>query len=177
MRTVVSFNKGHSNIYAWEPGNELRDGSSPQTFIDFMKDVSRDIKANDPNHLVATGMMNAGHTALSPDQLYPNLPDVDIITVHTYDGSHDGASDVSWAVSNSKKAINEEIGFSGTEDRSSSLKGELDFWKSQGAVAVLQWGFLAKGLKDNGNGSGDYGMDTVWHTDYDQLANLFISYN
>ena len=177
LRTVVTYNKDHSNIYAWEPGNELKDSNSPQTFVDFMKDVTWVINMLDPIHSVATGMINAGHTALTPDELYSALPDVDIITIHNYGGSHDGLSDVSWAVSHGKTVINEEMGLTGSGDRSSSTKQELDFWEGQGVKAMLQWGFLAQGLGDNGNGDRTYGMDTIWHTDYDQLAALFASYN
>ena len=177
LRTVVAYNKNHTNIYAWEVGNELKDDTSPQTFVDFMKDVTREIKANAPNHYVATGMINAAHASLTPEQLYPNLPDVDVITIHNYNGSRDGLSDMSWGLSNGKVVISEEMGFEGTGDRSSLVRQELDFWKSQGVKAVLQWGFLAKGLNDNGNGDRILGMDTIWHTDYDQLAALFTSFN
>ncbi|MBI4037399.1 hypothetical protein HY385_03170 [Candidatus Daviesbacteria bacterium] len=177
IQTVVSANKNHSNIYAWEVGNELKDNGSSTNFVNFMSDVTNYIKSIDPNHAIATGMLNAGHAALAPADLYPRLPNVDIVTIHPYNGSHDGLADVQWAMANSKKVIVEEAGFSGNGDRSNLMRAELDFWKSQGVTAVLHWGFLAKGLPDNGNGDGTYGMDTIWHTDYDALANLYASYN
>ncbi|MDO8436264.1 MAG: hypothetical protein Q7S82_02685 [bacterium] len=176
VKTVVSANKNHSNVYAWEPGNELKDDSSPQTFINFMKDVTNTIKSIDSVHKIATGMLNSAHTALTPGQLYPSLNNIDIITVHTYNGDHGGLADVIWAIANGKKAVIEEIGYSGTGDRSGAMKSELDFWKAQGATAFLQWGFLAQGLADNGNGDRDSGMDTIWHTDYNTLFTLFKSY-
>lgn len=177
IRTVISANKRHSNIYAWEPGNELKYDKNPQVFLNFMKDVTSTIKSLDPAHPVATGMIGAGHTALAPEALYPYLPNVDIITVHAYNGDRAGVADVNWARANGKRVIVEEAGISGSGNRSNSLKQEIDYWKSLGASAFLQWGFLAKGMGDNGNGDSNVGMDTIWHTDYDQLFALFTSYN
>lgn len=176
VKTIVAANKNHPNIYAWEPGNELKDDSSPQTFVNFMKDVTDTIKSIDPNHKVASGMIYSGHSGLSPDQLYAVLPSLDIITVHSYNGDRSGSVDVDWALSHNKIAIVEEFGVSGTSDRSSKVQAELDFWKSKKAVAVLQWGFLAKGLGDNGDGDKDLGMDNIWHTDYDNLAATFKTF-
>lgn len=176
VKTIVAANKDKSNIYAWEPGNELMDSSDPQTLISFMKDVTTIIKSIDNQHTIATGMLNAAHTGLSPQSLYSQLPDVNLITVHAYDGDRSGVIDVEWAKSNNKNVILEEFGYSGTSDRSAQYKNELDYWKGQGVAAVLQWGFIAKGLADNGNGDGKYGMDTIWHTDYDALAAVFQNY-
>jgi len=177
VRTLVTANKGKSNIYAWEPGNELKFDSNPQIFIDFMKDITGYIKTLDSDHQVATGMMYAGHTALSPQDLYSQLPAVDIVSVHTYDGDRNGVLDLNWAKANNKSVAVEEFGFSGIGDRSASIRNELNYWKDRGATTVLHWGFIAKGLADNGNGDNRYGMDTIWHTDYDVLALLYQSFN
>ncbi|MDP3988306.1 MAG: cellulase family glycosylhydrolase [Candidatus Levybacteria bacterium] len=177
VKTVINYNKNHSNIYAWEPGNELKYDKSPQTFVSFMKDITDTIKSLDPNHPVATGMLNAGHTALSPDALYGQLPSVDIISIHPYNGDHGGEADILWAKSNGKPVVAEEFGFVGTNDRTQMYINELEYLKNLGVNAVLQWGFIAKGLGDNGDGDRNSGMDTIWHTaDYDLLFNLFKSY-
>lgn len=172
VRTVVEANKNNANIYAWEVGNELKDNDS-STFLSFMRDVTGLIKSIDSSHLVATGMLNAAHTGLSPQALYSQLPNVDIVTVHTYNGDRSGASDVDWAKNNGKQAIIEEFGYSGTGDRSENVRNEINYWKDQGVSSVLQWGFIAKNLSDNGNGDSQYGMDTVWHTDYDALFDVY----
>lgn len=177
VRSVVTANKNKSNIYAWEPGNELTDSLSPPTLLNFMKDISATIKSIDTQHAVAAGVLNSAHTGLSPQDLYSQLPNVDIVTVHTYDGDRSGAADVAWAKSNNKKAIVEEFGFSGSGDRSTGIQNELNYWKDQGASGVLQWGFIAKGLPDNGNGDNRFGMDTIWHTDYDKLDVAYKNYN
>lgn len=177
VRTVVAANKNHPNIYAWEPGNELKDNESSQTFIQFMSDITAVIKSLDPGHPIASGMLNAGHAGLSPSQLYSQLPNVDIVTIHNYDGSRAGWEDVVWAVGNNKRVIDEETGFSGGGDRSDAFRQAADYWKNQGVTAILQWGFIAKNLSDNGNGDRIYGMDNIWHTDYDQLFSLFSLIN
>ncbi len=177
VQTIIEKNKNHSNIYAWEVGNELKYENNPQVFINFMKDISSFVKTLDPSRSVATGMLNAGHTGLSPEALYSQLPDIDMVTIHQYNSDRSGLADVMWARSNNKKVILEEFGFSGTNDRSASIKKELDFWKGENIAASLQWGFIAKGIADNGNGDRDLGMDNIWHTDYDTLFDLFKSLN
>lgn len=177
VRSVVAANKNKSNIYAWEPGNELTDRSFPQTFLSFMRDITGTIKSIDSQHVVATGVLNSAHTGLSPQDLYSQLPNVDIVTVHTYDGDRSGSSDIDWAKNHQKNAVVEEFGFGGSGNRSENIRNESNYWKDRGASAVLQWGFIAKGLPDNGNGDNRYGMDTIWHTDYDALALLYQSFN
>jgi len=176
VRVVVEANKDKNNIYAWEPGNELEYRDNSQSFISFMKDITGYIKELDPVQKVATGMLSASHTGLLPQDLYSQLPAVDIVTVHTYDGDRNGVPDLNWAKSNNKSVVVEEFGFNGTGDRSTGIRNDLNFWKDQGVSAVLQWGFIAKGLPDNGNGDGSSGMDTIWHTDYDSLAAVFQDY-
>ena len=176
VQTLINDNKNHSNIYAWEVGNELKYDKNPNLFVSFMQDMTTKIKNLDASHPVATGMMSASHTGLTPSQLYPSLPNVDVITVHVFDGARPGEADVDWAVANSKKAIVEEVGFGGTWDRSSSMDAEVNFWRNKGVGAFLQWGFIAKGLSDNGNGDTNFGMDTIWHTDYDKLVAVFQKY-
>lgn len=177
VQTIVSRNKSHSNIYAWEIGNELKDETDPGTFINFMRDVSSTVKRLDPNHSIASGMLNAGHTNLSPDALYGALPDINIVTIHMYNGDRSGTADADWAVANGRTVIDEEAGFSGNGDRSQQMRDEINYWRNHGVSALLQWGFIAKNLGDNGFGDRDFGMDTLWHTDYDNLFVLYQSYN
>ncbi|KKQ85529.1 MAG: hypothetical protein UT04_C0002G0001, partial [Candidatus Daviesbacteria bacterium GW2011_GWF2_38_7] len=177
IETVVSRNKHHSNIYAWEIGNELKDDKSPETFIDFMKDIASTIKNLDPGHSIASGMLSAGHANLSPEALYNAVPDINIVTIHMYNGNRAGEQDTAWAQVNGKVFIDEEAGYSGSGDRTSQMRDEIEFWKSRGAAAILQWGFIAGGLGDNGFGDRDFGMDTIWHSDYNNLFSLYQSFN
>ncbi len=177
VQTVVEMNKSMLNIYAWEIGNELRYEFDSTIFINFMNDVTSFIKSIDPSHKVATGMLRAGHTGLTAATLYPQLPQIEIVTVHPYNGDRSGLEDVQWSNSNSKEVMIEEFGIGGTSDRSSAVTTELNYWKSQGVSSFLQWGFIAKGLTDSGNGDSIYGMDTIWHTDYDQLFTLYKQAN
>lgn len=171
VRTVVSINRGHTNIYAWEPGNELQD-RDPATFIHFMQNVSGLIKSLDPGRPVASGMIEARQAALTPEEMYSQLPDVDIVAIHPGNGYRGSAGDVDWALAHGRKAIVEETGFAGTNDRTARYQHELDYWRTKGVSAFIVDGFIAKGLPDNGQGDTSLGFDTIWHTDYDGIAGL-----
>lgn len=153
VKTVVSYNKRHKNIYAWEPGNELQfnEGELSDEFINFMNEVSSTIKRLDPAHPVSTGFSSVtlewkNGKATTPQDIYPRLKNFDIITVHQYSGERRGALDVDWAIKNKKKAIVGEFGFSGSKDRSASIAAELKYWKEKRVSAILQWGFMSKNI-------------------------------
>jgi hypothetical protein len=175
VQTVVNANKGHPNIYAWELGNELKDDGNPGAFISFMQDMSGYIKSLDPSHWVATGMLDAHHPGLTPDQVYPYLPNVDVITIHTSVGGREGAPDMQWAVANGKVAIVEETGLGGVPDRTPYYLPEIGYWRGLGVNAWLLWGFIARGYGDNGDGDGWGGFDAIWHGDYENLVAMFQS--
>lgn len=174
VRTVVLANRGHSNIYAWEAGNELQNGD-PESFVAFMRDVTHTIKSLDPQHSVADGMIEAHQSGFEPQALYSRLPALDIITVHPGNGYRASAMDVDWALKHGKKAIVEEIGFSGSANRVGLFKREFQFWRLKGVSAVLLDGFIAKGLPDTGGGEKELGFDSIWHSDYDGLAAMVQS--
>ncbi|GEM_PF-5827810 len=186
VKTMVSWNKYHSNIYAWEIGNELRDEGNPdpQSFIAFMQDTIQTIKSIDSRHAVSSGMMGVAYSypGVTADEFYSKLPNLDIISVIDYNNDHRGEPDVVWAVSRGKRAIVSELGFDTTtassQDRSSLYKEGMEFWKSRGAETVLIWGFLPKQLKgDNGNGDSRLGMDNIWHSDYDKIVEALTTVN
>lgn len=112
VKTVVNANKHHPNIFAWEPGNELKNDASSTNFVNFLKTVSAEIKTIAPSHSITTGMINAAHAGLQPDQLYPNIPQIDIIGIHKYNNDQQGEVDIDWALQNGKRSIVEEVGFS-----------------------------------------------------------------
>lgn len=184
VTTVVRRNHSRSNIYAWEIGNELKLDGDPQTFINFLNETASWIRTEDAQHLIATGMMHSQHTGLSPEQLYPKLNDIDVVTVHTYNDDATGVADLKWANDHGKIGIVEELGASGS-DRPGKLSKNIAAWKTAGASAILQWAFMARGINDNGDGDYLYGMDDVdWQArhianahskDYDQLFNLYKS--
>lgn len=175
VQTVVNSSKQHPNIYAWEVGNELK--ASPSVLISFMQDITGTIKSLDPNHKISLGMLRADHTGLTPEQLYSSLPNVDVVTVHAYNGDRAGIVDVQWAKEHRKIALIEEIGFEGNADRSTRLKTEIDYWKSVGATGILPWAFIAKGLADNGDGDESSGFDAIFHTDYDSMFAVMRSFS
>lgn len=171
IKTVITENKYHPNIYAWEVGNELR--TEPEEFINFMQDITSYIRSVDPSRKIASGMADTRLTGLTPEGFYPRIPDLDVITVHPYDGDRGGAADVRWATTNGKIALVEEIGFSRDGDRSDKFKNEIAFWQSLGTSGVLPWGFVPKdSLLGN---SGDRGFNAK-HQDYDQISSVLKSF-
>ncbi len=174
---VVSKNRNHQNIYAWEVGNELKDETDSKALLAFFADMAKTIKNLDPNHKVALGMLNAAHTGLTPDYLYAALPQIDIVTAHAYSGDRQAKADLDFAKSHSKQFLVEEVGFPSSSERVSKYQTEIDYWKNAGADGVLQWGFMANGLSDNGDGDKEFGMDSAFHNDYDSLFNLFSAVN
>jgi hypothetical protein len=175
VHTVVSTCAGHPALYAWEPGNELKDLANPTAFIAFLTDVTNTIKAIDPVTRIASGIINAANVSNAhptPDQFYGALPLIDVVTVHSYNKDHSGAPDIQYAARTGKIGLIEEGLIGGTGDRTSDYQTELDFWISQGMSGFLQWGFIASGLSDTGDGDSTFGMDTLWHTDYASLFAL-----
>lgn len=169
VQTVVGVNRYHSNIYAWEIGNELKDPANNAHFIAFMNDVAATIKGIAPNQRVATGMLYAAHTGLTPAQLYPQLTNIDVITIHSFDGDHVGAADLDWAAQNGKVGLVEEEGISGNAFRWMTLAAEIAYFQAHGAAGLLYDGFIPQYLADTGDGDQVYGLDTIWHSDYGEV--------
>ncbi len=169
VRTVVSRNRGHPNVYAWEPGNELQDPDR-QAFLRMMQDVSAEIEQLDPGRPVSSGVIQASQAGFTPAELYSQLPSVQVVTIHPGNGYRGSVVDVAWAIAHGRKAIVEETGISAWDDRADRYGTELEYWRSRGVSAFLLDGFIAKGLEDNGNGDTTLGFDALWHTDYDRLA-------
>ena len=107
---MVTANRNRSNIYAWEPGNELK--TSRPTFIAFMQAMSAEIRSLDSVHSIATGMKDAYHVdASGPWDIYPQLPLFDVLTVHMYHGDREGGPDADWAAANGRRLWVEEMGY------------------------------------------------------------------
>ena len=161
LQTVISANAHHANIYAWEPGNELKqvngDGNI-QPFLGFMQTASSYIKSLDPGHKVSAGIIStpnliyfqsSPHSPPIPAEFYGQLPDVDVVTVHAYNGDRSGGPDIQWAKANGKVAMLEEGLACGTMTPNPSFyNSELAYWQSQGIDYFLQWRFLATSDSD-----------------------------
>jgi endo-1,4-beta-mannosidase len=177
---VVKKLRDHPAVFAWEIGNELKDLTDPSAFVTFAKATASRIRAIDPNHLVTTGMLSTTNAGLrqagdvSPGTLAHQLyegPSFDFLTTHGYDGSL-GDDDTDLAATLSKPIVLEETGFSG-DGRADRVVAYALQWKSQGASGYMQWGFLATS-SDNGDGDKTFGMDTLFHTDYADMALAFV---
>lgn len=162
VRTVVERNAGHSQLYSWEPGNELQSSE----MVPFMKTVSETIRALDPATRVSAGVyfsshaLNRGEPQQAAD-LYAGLPHVDYATIHYYPESEFAAEanrrlELEQARQLDKQIIVEELGVpweafvvqAGTT-RLELLRGQLAGWAEAGAAAILMWGWpLVTGKED-----------------------------
>lgn len=166
VQAVVSRNKGHPALFAWELGNELKHGTDPEALITWVGEVTDVIRTRDPDTLVGGGFISTADVGVSLDQaqrLYWNL---DFMTVHLYDGAEDG--DLATAGTLGKALLVEEAGFQG-DGRGASVQAHAESMFAQGADGYMQWGLMSS-PSDNGDGDRTYGMDKVYHTDWDELT-------
>lgn len=190
LNTVISYNKYHNNIYAWEWGIEMDQSdvdtsNHASTLINFMNDIHTYIHGLDPNHPQSTGLSHEKIWAQNP-AFYTGLANYEIISIHPYDGDQYPsirtamANIADWAVSNGKSVLVGEFGLSGS-NRVTRARAEIEFWKQHGVSAILQWGFMADGVNTNSGGAGYdsvYGMDMISHqADYSGLYSLYSFYN
>ena len=154
--------------------------------IDFARNVALEIRALDPNHMIATGIINTGNLGLDGQadvakQLYKDK-NIDFLTVHLYPDDEnspelpraDREADLARAVN--KPLVIEEIGFR-KGDRAAKMRAAMGKWyEQQGAKGLLQWGFVCLG-HNNGDGDERHGMDhfSSGHPkDFKALAQVFL---
>lgn len=170
VQALVSRFKDHPAIFSWELGNEIRDAtfsnSSADTFIAFCKDMASSIHAVDSNHMISVGEISAlgGMSQAQAQQLYGD-PDISFLTIRSYDGGT--TDDTGLAQSLGKPIIVEEAGYQ-SGDRPTELGADLSKWFGRGVRGYLQWGYVAA-TSDNGDGDKMYGMDRIFHADWDGL--------
>jgi hypothetical protein len=183
---VASF-KDHAGVFAWEIVNEVNvSDTSNGWLVDrelaFYKEMAALIKATDPNHLVATGLISTHWAGLTTDQQKDSLygdPNIDYVTVHEYDdgtpveeNDDDNAEDMHSEKDDLRRAnerwnkpvIIGEFGMSGpnTFDRvrayyAKHYAGAAAFQVDAIMVFQMQYSCPAVGGNDWGSGHGLYG--------------------
>jgi O-glycosyl hydrolase len=150
---------------------------NPDLFVTFMHKVAAKIREWDQgNHLITTGMISTRQAWLDEPEKKRKLyesPNLDFITIHAYQGENQ-EDDSPLANDLVKKPfIVEEAGFDAGkgEDRTQRVAEDMDKWFGRGASGYMQWGFMA--TRDNGDGDQQSGMDGDFHTDWDNLFNLY----
>ncbi len=198
---ITSVLSDHPAIFAWELGNEYALHPRPVTvndganFLKFTQSVSALIRKNDPNHLITTGLVRAGHVA--PDgqdirqftrRLY-NLATIDFGTVHFYQDDHNPQAPFALEEENSildldvlkglgKPIIVEEFS-AAAGNKAAYTHMKLDQWFGQGAAGFMQWGFSGTG-RDIGVGDDLRGMDnySLRNKDhYQSLVDIFKNWS
>lgn len=165
--------KNEPRIFAWELGNEIRDITSPTTFITFCETVHDAIRAIDQNHMIAVGT-SCGMSGFTYAQAVSLFDDrFDFLVGHPYNGS-DWEDDTDIADAVGKPFLVEEAGFdSGIfPDRPASTDADVAKWIGRGADGYMQWGLMASPY-DNGDGDRTFGVDRVWHTDWDGYSAVY----
>ncbi|MEM7348104.1 MAG: peptidoglycan DD-metalloendopeptidase family protein, partial [Chloroflexota bacterium] len=177
---IVTAFKDEPQIFAWEPGNELKADNAPHLLVTFMTDVAAKIKEWDPNHLVTTGMISTRHAFMEPEPelrrtLYRSK-DIDFITIHPYNGNeppHPVEDDSDLARELKKPLIIEEAGFNRElyGNRPEKTRADMAYWFGQGASCYMPWGFV-KTAFDNRDGDANVGMTGPLHADFAELYEL-----
>lgn len=178
VQEVVRANRHHNNIFAWEVGNELRTVHSPADLVRFMGEMTQAIQSIDPNHYLASGLVNTTHANLTPGEFYSRLPEIRYVTVHDYDNNQlqGGLTDVLWAKRNGRVPVVEELGYQTHKNRVDAFEEGIRVWIKNGVSDIMIGAFMAKGSTDAGNGDHQFGMDNKWHQDYNKLFRLLKSY-
>ena len=167
VTTVVARNAGNRALFGWEPGNETKQPADPSAWLAWLTEVSNSIRTLDPDTPILAGTIDIGSTYLSDPAALVGV--VDVMTVHLYDGATTG--DLATAESLGMPVLIEETGFS-SGDRADSTVTHASWAISAGADGYMQWGLMATS-SDNGDGDRTYGMDRVFHDDWDELTGAY----
>lgn len=162
--------RDHPGLFAWEVGNELRNDWNKPAFIAFCHDVAATIRATDPNHMITTGIAGTNVLGMSTQQKMQLYGPFDFLTTHNYNGL-DSENDAWLAAALIKPYIIEEAGMS-SGDRPARTDTDLVKWSGRGASGYLQWGLMAT-TYDNGDGDRLFGMDRVFHNDWQAYVNVY----
>ncbi len=161
VQKLVSQFANHPAVLAWELGNEFAIQPQPSSeddynsFIQFVKIVSADIKQRSPHKLISTGLINTNQLAPAGDpaarqayaqRLY-SLPAIDMISLHVYAEDEDKEDDkamidVEVAKSLGKPFFVGELGIDvSTGNRTQYIQNQLQLWQSRGAFSAMLWAF------------------------------------
>lgn len=164
--------KNHPAVFAWQLGNEIRDISSPSTFLAFVQNMVPQLRAADPNHMISIGLIgyrNAGLTFAQAQQIHAG---VSFVSTHNYDGS-DADDDSALANALGKPYVIDEAGFGGTGNRTALTNADIQKWLNRGADGYLHWGLMATNY-DNGDGDSWFGIDKIFHNaDFEPYRSLY----
>lgn len=173
VREVVSRYASHPAVFAWELGNEIKCDPDHGAFFAFVDDVAGTIRSLAPRHLITIGMITARWLSDGEARDLYRRSTIDFLTLHDYNAAHLFTDfERSVAADVGKPLILEEAGFE-SGDRAAAVDADIRFNVDTGGLrGYMQWGFMAS-LTDNGNGDRQFGMDRVFHSDWDALHAVY----
>jgi|GEM_PF-2318861 len=173
VREVVGRYGSHPAVFAWELGNEIKCDGDHAAFFAFVDEVGGVIRSLAPRHLVTIGMITSRWLSDGEARDLYRRPVVDFATVHDYNGAHTFTEfERSVATDVGKPLFVEEAGFE-SGDRAASIDADIRYnVDTRGLRGYMQWGFMS-GPTDNGNGDRQFGMDRVFHSDWDALYAVY----
>jgi hypothetical protein len=165
----------HPAVFAWELGNEIKCDDDHAAFIAFAREVSSALRAADPRHMITTGMITGRWATDAEAREIYRIPTIDFVTYHNYEGTMEFADfDYAVARDTTRPLIVEEAAFE-SGDRPARVDADLRAHvDGRGARGYMQWGFMSV-TPDNGNGDRRWGMDRVFHSDYDGLFRVYAA--
>ena len=172
--TVVSRLSDHPGVFAWELGNELKNLPNPQVYVDFAQQMHTEIRARDPDHLITPGVASVANADLSWAQARQLYSGMDIVQVHVYGADH-ADNDMALARDMGLAHIVGEAGYP-PNNRVADLQWDLQDWfNTLGTQGYYQWGFMPTSY-DNGDGDRIFGMDRIFHGDFEDLFRVYTAF-
>lgn len=173
VREVVGRYGSHPAVFAWELGNEIKCDGDHAAFFAFVDEVGGVIRSLAPRHLVTIGMITSRWLSDGEARDLYRRPVIDFATVHDYNAAHAFTEfERSVAADVGKPLIVEEAGFE-SGDRAAATDADIRYnVDTRGLRGYMQWGFMS-GPSDNGNGDRQFGMDRVFHSDWDALHAVY----
>ncbi len=170
---LVNRFKDHPALFAWELGNEVKHPANPNAFYNFCMYMHSVIRSIDPNHMIDIGLISTyPHTGWNQTQANTVHSTFDFLSLHVYNGEE--SNEMNYANVVGKPLLVGEAGFS-SGDRPQSTSNDIAKWIGRGARGYMQWGLMAS-AGDNGDGDRSFGIDQVWHTDWDDYLLMYSNW-
>lgn len=160
---IVNRFKNDPVVFCWQVGNELKTPWNPTEIMPFCRNVAAHIRSMDSRHLVSYGTASYEFSKLDWDQAEQLYQDFDFLTIHPYNG-REFVNDAVLADYLGKPLVIQEAGFdSSYSNRPAATDADIAKWVERGARGYMNWGLMATGSINIGDGDMTFGIDQVYH--------------